>query len=322
MSARLSDRVCVVTGAARGIGLGLGMGDDPVDEDELPYVYEGRGPLAAPSQCVTLCRPPFWHKEPETGISWRRILHGEQSFSLVRPLAVEGAVRAEHSILAVDDKGVDRGAIVYTAHELFDELTGEPLARLRSAEFLRDDGGCGGFGSAPKLTRPLEDGGEPDAVCDFHTSPQAALRYRQASRDYMPIHADPDIAREAGFDRPISHGLNTFGLACRAVLKRFAPRRPDAIAAMAARSAAPAFPGDTIRVEVFETTAGVRFRAHALERDVLVLDRGEVGFGDGSARFGLRPEDFKPRQNPRPPRCPRSLRAGFLSCRGARAPSL
>jgi acyl dehydratase len=66
--------------------------------------------------------------------------------------------------------------------------------------------------------------------------------------------------------------------ACRAVLKRFAPRRPDAIAAMAARFAAPAFPGDTIRVEVFETTAGVRFRAHALERDVLVLDRGEVGF--------------------------------------------
>jgi hypothetical protein len=85
--------------------LSLGMGQDPIDEDELPYVYEGRGPLAVPSQCVTLCWPPFWHKEPETGIAWRRILHGEQSFSLFRPLPVEGEVRAEHRILAVDDKG-------------------------------------------------------------------------------------------------------------------------------------------------------------------------------------------------------------------------
>ena len=171
----------------------------PLDEDELPYVYEGRGPLAVPSQCVTLCWPPFWHKEPETGISWRRILHGEQSFSLFRPLAGRrrGASRALNS--CGGRQGRRAGGVVYTAHDLFDELTGEPLAHLRSAEFLRDDGGCGGFGAAPKLTRPLEDAGEPTAFCDFRTSTQAALLYRQASRDYMPIHADPDIAREAGF---------------------------------------------------------------------------------------------------------------------------
>ncbi len=94
----------------------------------------------------------------------------------------------------------------------------------------------------------------------------------------MLVHADPDIARHAGFDRPISHGLNTFGLAYRAVLKRFAPRRPEAIAAMATRSAAPAFPGDMIRIGMFETPKGLRFRGVALERSVLVLDRGEVEF--------------------------------------------
>jgi acyl dehydratase len=254
------------------------MGQDPLDEDELPYVYEGRGPLAVPSQCVTLCWPPFWHKEPETRIAWRRILHGEQSFSLIRPFAVEGRVRAEHRIVAVDDKGADRGAIVHTAHDLFDEATGQPLASLRSTEFLRDDGGCGGFGTPLKVTRPLDEIADPAAVCDFQTSAQAALLYRQASRDYMPIHADPDIARDAGFDRPISHGLNTFGLACRAVLKRFRPRRPEAIASMATRFAAPAFPGDTIRIEIFETPGGLRFRGLALERSVLVLDRGEVEF--------------------------------------------
>ena len=258
--------------------LSLGMGQDPLDADELPYVYEGRGPLAVPSQCVTLCWPPFWHREPETGIAWRRILHGEQSFSLMRPLPVEGEVRAEHRILAVDDKGAGRGAVVHTAHDIFDQATGEALAALRSTEFLRDDGGCGGFGAAVKITRSLDEARKPSAVCDFRTSTQAALLYRQASRDYMPIHADPEIAREAGFKRPISHGLNTFGLACRAVLKRFVPRRPDKIASMAARFAAPSFPGDTIQIDMFETPEGLRFRAWALERSVLVLDRGEVEF--------------------------------------------
>ena len=256
--------------------LSLGMGQDPLDEDELPYVYEGRAPLAVPSQCVTLCWPPFWHKDPETRIAWRRILHGEQSFSLVRPLAVEGRVRAEHRILAVDDKGADRGAVVHTGRDLIDAATGEPLASLRLTEVLRGDGG--GFGTPLTLTRPLDESARPAAVCDFRTSAQAALLYRQASRDHMPVHADPDVARDAGFDRPISHGLNTFGLACRAVLKRFAPRRPEAIASMATRFAAPAFPGDTIRIEMFETPVGLRFRGLALERSVLVLDRGEVAF--------------------------------------------
>ena len=256
--------------------LSLGVGDDPLDEDELLFVYEGRGPRAVPSQCVTLCWPPFWHREPEAQISWRRILHGEQSFRLNRPLPVEAAVRGHHSIVAVEDKGPSRGAIVYTEQHLKDAESGEPLASLRSAEFLRDEGGCGGFGAPSALTRPIGTIGEPTAVVDYRTSPQAALLYRQASRDYMPIHADPDIARAAGFERPISHGLNTFGLACRAALKHFAPGRPEKLESMSVRFAAPAYPGDTIRIELFATTEAVRFRACALERNVLVLDRGEI----------------------------------------------
>ena len=73
--------------------LSLGMGEDPLDEDELPFVYEGRGPRAVPSQCVTLCWPPFWNKEPAAQISWRRILHGEESFTLSRPLPAQAAAR-------------------------------------------------------------------------------------------------------------------------------------------------------------------------------------------------------------------------------------
>lgn len=255
--------------------LSLGMGSDPTDEDELPYVYEGRGPLAVPSQCVILGWPPFWHKEPTTGIAWRRILHGEQRFVLHRPVPVEGLVEAKHRVIAVVDKA-ERGAVLYTGHDLRDLTTGAPLADMTASEFLRDDGGAGGFGDAPTLTRSLGDDARRIAAYDYMTSTQAALLYRQASRDYMPIHADPDVAREAGFERPISHGLNTFGLACRAALKHFAPRRPERLAAMAARFVAPAYPGDTIRVELLDDGA-LRFRARAVERGVVVLDRGEIG---------------------------------------------
>jgi acyl dehydratase len=258
--------------------LSLGMGDDPLDEDELPFVYEGRGPRAVPSQCVTLCWPPFWHREPAARISWRRILHGEQSFTLCRPLLAQAVVRGHHSIVAVEDKGASRGAVVYTSQDLVDAGSGEKLASLCSAEFLRDEGGCGGFGAPPTLTRPLGTIAEPAVVVDYRTSRQAALLYRQASRDYMPIHADPDIARDAGFERPISHGLNMFGLVCRAALKHFAPGHPEELKSMSVRFAAPAYPGDTIHIELFATAQGVRFRASALERNVMVLDRGEIQF--------------------------------------------
>ncbi len=164
--------------------LSLGMGEDPLDEDELPFIYEGRGPRAVPSQCVTLCWPPFWHKEPAAQISWRRILHGEQSFTLSRPLPAQAAVRGHRSIVSVDDKGSTRGAVLYTAQDLVEAENGEPLASLQSAEFLRDEGGSGGFGAPPTLTRPMGSVDEPTAVVDYRTSPQAALLYRQASRDY------------------------------------------------------------------------------------------------------------------------------------------
>src|SRR5258705_13377945 len=90
----------------------------------------------------------------------------------------------------------------------------------------------------------------------------------------MTFHADPVVARRAGFERPISHGLNTMGLACRAILKQFSPRRPDRLRSMFVRFAQPAYPGETIRVEMFDEGDKLRFRARAVERDVLVLDRG------------------------------------------------
>ena len=233
----------------------------------------------APSrvECVTLGWPSFWHDEPGAEISWRRILHGEQSFMLHRPLPLQGTIRAEHRILAIEDKGVGRGALIHFATEIGDARTGEPLASLQSLQFLRDEGGCGAFGVPPAPSSAYRPEDPPTACLDYRTSKHAALLYRQASRDYMPIHADPEVARAAGFERPISHGLNTFGLACRAILKRLAPRAPERLRSMSARFVAPALPGDTIRVELYGNGPRVRFRALALERNILVLDRGDCG---------------------------------------------
>jgi acyl dehydratase len=255
--------------------LGLGIGDDPLDEDELAYVYEGRDQRVVPSMCVTLGWPPLWVAEPQTGIAWTKVLHGEQRFALHRPLTANGSIRADHRVSAVQDKGQARGALLYFDTELFDEASGERLASLRATEFLRGDGGCGNHGTPPGELARIGADARPSASITYRTPHLAALLYRLVSRDYMPIHADPIVAREAGFERPISHGLNTMGLACRAVLKRYAPGRPERIRAMAVRFVSPAFPGDRIRVELFEDGETVRFRAWAVERQIVVLDRGE-----------------------------------------------
>ncbi|QQO12517.1 MaoC family dehydratase N-terminal domain-containing protein [Bradyrhizobium diazoefficiens] len=260
--------------------LSLGMGKDPTDEEELPYVYEGREQRAVPSMCVILGWPPLWIAEPAMEISWPRVLHGEQLFQLHRPLSVSATIRASHRVRAVADKGPGRGAVLHFETEIEDTATGTALASMRAANFLRDDGGCGDFGDPPAPLSAIPSQDCPDRWIEYSTSGQAALLYRLASHDYMPIHADPKLARSAGFDRPIAHGLNTLGIACRAILKLVLPREPHRLRTMAVRFVSPAFPGDTIRVELFTRPEGIRFRAWAIERQILVLDRGHCEISD------------------------------------------
>jgi acyl dehydratase len=277
--------------------LSLGMGSDPLDADELPYVYEGFEPgrwgdaaglgrlRAVPSMCVTLGWLPFWQDDAALGIAWQRIVHGEMSFELHRPLGIEGHVRCTHRIVAIDDKGAERGAVMHVDKELVDAAGGAPIASLRSVEFLRGDGGCGSFASPtvqgePRTALPaLPAAFSADSVQEYATARQAALLYRLASGDLMPIHADPATAAAAGFERPISHGLNNLGIACRAVLKSYLPGQPQRIKGMAVRFAAPGLPGDTVRIEMMRRGSQVVFRAWAVERSVLLLDRGAVTLG-------------------------------------------
>lgn len=256
--------------------LGLGYGSDPGDASDLRFVYEqGREPLkTVPSLSVVLAHPGFWARDPELEIDWVKILHGEQSFEVHKPLPPQGRVMGEYEIIAVDDKGADKGAVLYQDKRLFDVESGDHLATVRTVLFLRGDGGCGSFGVPPAPPESLP-AGEPERDIAFATLPQAALIYR-LSGDYNPIHADPEAAEKAGLGRPILHGLCTLGVAVRAAIEVVAKGDPDRLKAVSARFSKPVYPGETIRTEFYGDGEVVRFRARVVERGVIVLDRGLV----------------------------------------------
>jgi len=251
--------------------LGLGYGGQPDDPDQLQFVYE-KGLKAVPSIAVVLAHPGFWVGEPSLGIDWVKILHGEQSFEIFKPLPAVGAVRGTYEVTAVEDRGPDKGAILHVTKSLFDIATDAKVASVSSVYMLRGDGGQGGFGSPPPPPEPIENTA-PDLVFELATLPQAALIYR-LSGDMNPIHADPAAAAKAGFARPILHGLCSMGLATRALIAAIADHDPDRLKAVSLRFSKPVFPGETLRVEIFGSGKKFRFRAIAVERDVVVLDRG------------------------------------------------
>lgn len=258
-------------------GLGLGLGSDPLDPAQLRFVYED-GLRALPSMAVTLGYPGFWLRDPKTGADWTKLLHGEQGLRMMKPLPASGTVIGRTRVTDVIDKGAGRGALVLTERDLLDEASGELVCRLTSTSFLRGDGGFGGPSHPSAPPHPIPDRA-PDVEVEFRTLPQAALIYR-LSGDYNPLHADPAVARRAGFDRPILHGLCTFGVAAYAVLVGAAGGDPDRLTSLDVRFTAPVYPGETVVTEIWAADDGIAsFRCRVRERDLLVLNNGRAEVG-------------------------------------------
>ena len=253
--------------------LGVGLGLDPTDEQELAFVYE-KNLKALPTMAVVIGHPGFWAKELDTGIDWVKLVAGEQSLELYRPLAPSGTVRSRTRVVEIVDKGVGKGAIVYSQRTIEDKASGERIATLVQSTFCRGDGG---FGGPPREQPPVHPIPEraPDLVCDLPTRPEMALIYR-LSADPNPLHADPATAKAAGFPRPILHGLATFGVAAHAILKTVCDYDPARLTAIAGRFSAPVFPGETIRTELWRDGEVVSFRARVVERDVVALNSGRA----------------------------------------------
>jgi acyl dehydratase len=253
--------------------LGLGLGHDPLNADELPFVYEKAIKLL-PTFAVVLGWPGFWARDLDTGIDWVKLVAGEQGLVLHRPLAPRGTVVGKTRVVEIIDKGPGKGALVYSERVVVDQATGELIATAIQTTFCRGDGGFGGPAreSPPAHAIPER---APDAVCDLPTRPETALIYR-LSGDPNPLHVDPGVAKAAGFPHPILHGLATFGIAGYAILKRLCGHDPARLKAIAGRFSSPVFPGETIRTEMWRDGTVVSFRARVIERDVIALNNGRA----------------------------------------------
>ena len=253
--------------------LGLGLGADPMDEQQLRFVYE-RDLQALPTMSVVLGAPGFWMKDPAVGVDWKRLLHGEQGIEMLKPLPPQADVIGRTRITKIIDKGSDKGALVLSERDVINAGSGEILARTRATSFLRGDGGFGGSPEGAPIPHTVPDRA-PDLVGEFKTVPQAALIYR-LSGDDNPLHADPDVARVAGFPKPILHGLCTLGVTGHTILKQVCGWDPTRMRSLQLRFTSPVFPGETLRTEMWQDGSDVSFRARVLERDKIVLDNGLV----------------------------------------------
>jgi len=252
--------------------LGLGYGEDPLDEAQLPYVYEKEQRMV-PSFCLAVAYPGLWLRDPSLGIDWSHIFNGEVSFEIHAPIPVEGHVTSKSRVVAVQDKGVEKGATIHSERVLFD-ASGDRLATIAQTVVLRKDGGQGGFGEAPPVAPAVPDR-DPDQVVELKSARNSALLYR-LSGDFHPLHADPQIAHAMGLKEPILHGFCSFGMACRAAIEAVCDGDPLRLKAMSGRFVSPVYPGDVLRFEFFVSGKGTQWRARVPARDVTVIDRGQL----------------------------------------------
>ena len=259
--------------------LGLGLGADPMDEQQLRFVFEEADGFAAlPTMPVVMAGPGFWVREPDSGIDWKKILHGEQEIELHAAVPTAATLIGETRVTEIVDKGADKGALIYTERTLTDKATGTKVATLYSTTFARGDGGFGGPTGPTRPVHALPDR-EPDMRFDLETLPQAALIYR-LSGDPNPLHASPTVATSAGFKAPILHGLCSLGVSGHAILKTCCDYHPARFKSLALRFSAPVYPGETIRTEMWRDGEIISFRARVLEQDVVVLNNGKAVVSD------------------------------------------
>ncbi len=219
------------------IGVGAGVND-------LNYLLDSPPPKVLPTYGVVPAFVPVFKALELTGGNFVTLLHSAQRTELIRPFPSEGEMRTTAEIAGIWDMKI--GAL--TAIHTETEVDGAPVSKTTWSLLLRGEGGFGGP-RPPKLltTRPPQDT-EPAFKVEVPTTENQALLYR-LNGDTNPIHSNPDVAKEAGFDRPILHGLCSYGIAARVASKELAGDDPDRFLALEARFAKVVMPGDTLVVE-------------------------------------------------------------------------
>lgn len=249
--------------------LGIGAGAEP---DELKFVYESELETI-PTYGVI---PPFGTLMDIVGmegmdINLAMLLHGEQYLELYKPIPVEGKLTSYPTIAGIYDKV--KGALV-EIDVITKDSREEPVFMNRFSTFIRGEGGFGGDRGPEPGNEPPDR--EPDRSVEMKTLPQQALLYR-LSGDYNPLHADPSFAMMGGFEKPILHGLCTFGFAGRAVLKEYCNNDPAKFKAIKVRFSRHVFPGETIVTEMWEVEENrIILRSKTAERGEHCLTNAAV----------------------------------------------
>jgi acyl dehydratase len=251
--------------------LSVGMGKDPLDLRELPYVFEQGEPLKTVPTLATVLVPEMF----PVGLGWdySQILHSEQRMRLYRPLPAAADLLINKRVVDAFDRGPKLGALILLEAEGRLASDDTVLFTLGCTIVARGDGGFGGpKGKGIPPHRPPHR--EPDLSCDITTRQDQALLYRLTG-DRNPLHADPAAAKAVGFDRPILHGLCTFGVACKAILKTICDYDYTLVREFDARFSAPVLPGDTITTDMWQEGNVVSFVCSVKERDAVVLRNGK-----------------------------------------------
>ena len=201
------------------------------------------------------------------------LVHGQQAITMHKALPVTGSASLQSQVIAMYDKG--KAAVVVTETNATDRSDGQPLFTNVSSAFIRGEGGWGGDRgpSGPQNVPPQR---SPDHQVTYQTSPDQALVYR-LSGDRNPLHSDPSFAAMGGFDRPILHGLCTYGFTGRALLHTLCGSDANRFRHIEGRFASPVLPGDALTVAMWEIGDGAAAFTTSVG-DRAVIDQGLVRF--------------------------------------------
>ncbi|CAL9430324.1 MaoC/PaaZ C-terminal domain-containing protein [Streptomyces sp. enrichment culture] len=243
--------------------LGIGAGLPATDPDELRYTLESRLHVLPSFATVAGSGAPgviSGLSMPGVEVDLARVLHGGQSLTVHRAIPAEGRATATSRVAAVYDKG--KAAVLVLRTEVAD--TDGPLWTNDAQIYVRGEGGWGGDrGPATRLDPPA---GPPDRTLERTVREDQALLYRLCG-DWNPLHADPDFAKTAGFDRPILHGLCTYGMTLKAAVDTLLGGEVSRVRAYATRFAGVVYPGETLRIRLWKEAGGVvRAEVSAVER--------------------------------------------------------
>ena len=248
--------------------LGVGLGNDPMNMAELKYVYEN-SQVALPSMATN-----FQYHSPlllKANINFILVVHGEQKLSFTNPLPVSGDFISNAKVIGCYDKGAGKGAIIDVETTINLKKDNTEICKLVSTTFARGDGGFGGPESPKSEIFKIE--GDPDFVHEIKTKPNQALIFR-LSGDYNPLHSDPNFAKTAGFEKPILHGMCTYGIACRSVVESVCEGDAKRLKKFDCRFSSPVYPGETIVTEMWKNGSKVYYQSKVKERDKIVIKNG------------------------------------------------